>query len=231
MLGNLLKPEFDELIRAKDWASLREAFTEMDPADIAEVIEDLPAEDSGVLFRLLPRDMAAHVFEYLPLDQQSEVVSTLATEQLANLLNEMAPDDRTRLFEELPAEVTKRALTHAEPRRAEDRPPAARLPGEVSAGRYMTPEYLTLRPNDRARGARPHARARPGAARRSTSSTSSTSKGVLLDDVRLATLVLAEPDAKVDGHRTTASWSASRPPRTAKRSSAASRSTTASRCR
>ena len=36
MLGNLLKPEFDELIQARDWNSLREAFTEMDPADVAE---------------------------------------------------------------------------------------------------------------------------------------------------------------------------------------------------
>src|SRR5262249_10335708 len=77
MLGNLLKPEFEELIQAKDYATLREAFSDMDPPDIAEVIEDLPPEDSGVIFRVLPRDTATQVFEYLPLDQQTEVVDAL----------------------------------------------------------------------------------------------------------------------------------------------------------
>ncbi len=152
MLGNLLKPEFDALIRARDWASLREAFTEMDPADVAEVIEDLPAEDSGILFRLLPRDMAALVFEYLPPHQQSEIVGTLATDQLKNLLDEMAPDDRTRLLEELPAEVTKRALTSLSPNELKT---ARQLLGypEKSAGRYMTPDFLTIPGNTTAREA------------------------------------------------------------------------------
>ena len=131
MLGHLLKPEYEELIQAKDWDALRDAFDELDPPDIAEVLEDLPPEDSGVIFRILPRDVAAQVFEYLPLDQQTELVETLGSEQLvSDLLNEMAPDDRTRLFEELPAEVTKRALTHAQSGRAEGRAAAARLSRE-----------------------------------------------------------------------------------------------------
>ena len=55
------------------------------------------------------------MFEYLPLDQQSEVVETLGTGRWPRSLNGMAPDDRTRLFEELPAEVTKRALSTLSP--------------------------------------------------------------------------------------------------------------------
>ncbi|HYO72023.1 MAG TPA: magnesium transporter, partial [Archangium sp.] len=143
MLGNLLKPEFDALISAKDWNSLRDAFSEMDPADVAEVIEDLPAAESGIIFRLLPRDTAALVFEYLPPHQQTEIVGTLGREQLKNLLDEMAPDDRTRLLEELPAEVTKRLLTSLSP---DELKVARNLLGypEKSAGRYMTPEYLTI---------------------------------------------------------------------------------------
>jgi magnesium transporter len=149
MLGNLLKPEFDELIRARDWNSLREAFTEMDPADVAEVIEDLPAKDSGILFRLLPRDMAALAFEYLPPHQQSEVVSTLGNEELKKLLNEMAPDDRTRLLEELPAEVTRRVLTTLTPAELKVARELLGYP-ERSAGRYMTPEFLTVPANSTA---------------------------------------------------------------------------------
>ncbi|XXF75835.1 magnesium transporter [Myxococcaceae bacterium GXIMD 01537] len=196
MLGNLLKPEFEALIRAKDWSSLREAFTEMDPADVAEVIEDLPAEDSGILFRLLPRDMAALAFEYLPPHQQSGIVSTLATEQLKNLLDEMAPDDRTRLLEELPAEVTKRALTSLSP---EELKIARQLLGypEKSAGRYMTPDFLTLPGSLSAREALDYVRAHGQGRETLHVLYIVDEKGRLLDDVRLATLVLAEPDARV----------------------------------
>jgi magnesium transporter len=196
MLGNLLKPEFEELIRSRDWNSLREAFTEMDPADAAEVIEDLPAQESGVLFRLLPRDMAALVFEYLPPAQQSEVVGTLATEELKNLLNEMAPDDRTRLLEELPAEVTRRALTSLSPT---DLKVARQLLGypEKSAGRYMTPEYLTLPGNLSASEALDYVRSHGQGRETLHVLYIVDAKGRLLDDVRLASLVLAKPNTRV----------------------------------
>src|SRR4030095_8429709 len=145
MLGNLLKPEFEELIEAKDYATLREAFSEMDPPDIAEVIEDLPPEDSGVIFRVLPRDTATQVFEYLPLDQQTEVVDALGTGQMAGVFNAMHPDNRARLFEELPAEVATRALSTLSPDQLKI---ARQLLGypEGSAGRFMTPRYVSVPP-------------------------------------------------------------------------------------
>ena len=63
MLGHLLKPEYEELIRKRDWESLRIALEDVDPADIAEILEDLPTEDSGLLFRVLPRDVAGVSFD------------------------------------------------------------------------------------------------------------------------------------------------------------------------
>ncbi len=196
MLGNLLKPEFDALIAAKSWNELRDAFTDMDPADVAEVIEDLPAEESGIIFRLLPRDTAALVFEYLPPHQQSEIVETLGTEQLKNLLDEMAPDDRTRLLEELPAEVTKRMLTTLS---ADQIRVARQLLGypEKSAGRYMTPEYLTIPGNTTAGAALDYVR-KHGQGRETLHVLYIVDeKGRLLDDVRLASLVLSDPSVQV----------------------------------
>ena len=196
MLGNLLKPECEELIRKKDYAALREAFAEMDAADISEIIEDLPPEDSGVLFRLLPRDKAAEVFEYLPVEQQSELVGALGTEQLVNLLNEMAADDRTRLLEELPAEVTRRALTTLTP---DELKIARQLLGypEKSAGRFMTPEYLAIRPDMTAAEALATIRKRGKDLETINVIFVSDERGYLLDDVRLSSLVLADPDTKV----------------------------------
>lgn len=196
MLGHLLKPEFEELIAKKDWASLRIALEDIDPADIAEVIDDLPPEDSGVIFRILPRGKASLTFEYLPLEQQTEIVQTLGSEQLASVLNEMAPDDRTRLFEELPAEVTKRALETLKP---EELKAARQLLGypENSAGRFMTPEYLALKPGMTAAQALAHIRAHGKGQETLNLLYIVDEKGELLHDLRLGDLVMAEPDTLV----------------------------------
>ena len=196
MLGHLLKPEYEELIRKRDWDALRIAFEDVDPADIAEILEDLPAEDSGLLFRILPRGTAGVAFEYLPLDQQTEIVQRLGSEQLKNVLNEMAPDDRTRLFEELPAEVTKRALEQLS---AEELKVARELLGypEDSAGRYMTPEYLALSPGMTAREALDSVR-RNGRTRETLNILYVLDeKRILLADLRLSDLVMADPDVLV----------------------------------
>jgi len=196
VLGHLLKPEYEELIAKKDWESLRVAFEEVDPADIAEILHDLPAEDSGVIFRILPRNTAGVAFEYLPLDQQTEIVQTLGSEQLKNVLNEMAPDDRTRLFEELPAEVTKRAL---EQLTADELKVARELLGypEDTAGRYMTPEYLSLKPSMTAREGLDHVR-KNGRGRETLNVLYLLDdKHILLADLRLADLVMADPEARV----------------------------------
>jgi len=196
MLGNLLKPEFEELIQARNYDAIREAFGEMDPPDIAEVIEDLPPEDSGIIFRVLPRDTATKVFEYLPVDQQTEVVETLGNEQLVGLLNGMAPDDRTRLLEELPAEVTKRALNTLTP---EQMKVARQLLGypEGSAGRFMTPKYLAVRPGWTAQQALDYVREHGKDIETLNVIYVTDDKGLLLDDIRLGVLVLAKPDQLV----------------------------------
>lgn len=196
MLGHLLKADYEELIAKKDWESLRIAFEDLDPADIAEVLEDLPAEDESVIFRILPRDIAGVAFEYLPLDQQTLLVQSLGSEQLANVLNEMAPDDRTRLFEELPAEVTRRALETLSP---DELKMARQLLGyaEGSAGRYMTPEYLALRPTMTASEGLAYLRANGKGRETLNILYLVDEKNSLLADLRLSDLVLAAPEARV----------------------------------
>src|SRR4029077_11221746 len=53
MLGNLIGPEIKELIDERNFAALREAFTDWSPADVAECITELPEEEQAVVFRLL----------------------------------------------------------------------------------------------------------------------------------------------------------------------------------
>ncbi len=197
MLGHFLKPEYEELIAQKDWESLRIAFEDLHPADIAEVLDDLPPEDSGVIFRILPRDAAGVAFEYLPLEQQANLVKTLGSEQLVTVLNGMSPDDRTRLFEELPAEVTRRALTTLNP---DELKAARQLLGypEGTAGRFMTPEYLGLKPTMTAGEAIDWVRAN-GRGRETIGVLYVVDeKGAFLYDIRLGDVVLAPADQRLN---------------------------------
>ncbi len=196
MLGHFLKPEYEELIARKDWESLRVAFEDLDPPDIAEVLHDLPPEDSGVIFRILPREKAGVAFEYLPLDQQATIVSTLSSDLLVGVLNEMAPDDRTRLFEELPAEVTRRALSQLKP---EELKVARQLLGypENTAGRFMTPEYLAIRPTMTAGEALEYVRKQGQNAETLYVIYLTDDRGQLLADIKLGELVLAPIEVKV----------------------------------
>lgn len=195
-LGQLLKPDLEELIQAKEWDTLRETLSELDPSDRADVLQCISLQDSAIVFRILPRELAAETFEYVPLELQTSLIETLGDEQIHRVVDEMAPDDRTRLFEELPAAVTRRILQTLSP---DQRKIARRLLGypEDSAGRLMTPEYVAVRPDITVSAAL--AVIREQAPRRETVNVIYVvdTRGRLLDDIELSTLVLADPGALI----------------------------------
>jgi len=196
MIGSLLQADFEEIIAAKDWDGLREALSEIPAADVAELIVDLPSEDDGIIFRMLPRDRAALVFEHLPMDHQAQLVQCLSGTEVQNILNDMTPDDRTRLFEELPAEVTRRLLESLSPEALKE---ARLLLGykEGTAGRYMTPEYVALPPDITAREALERVR-KTGRGKETLAILYIVNdQGRLLEDLRLGSLVLADPEMMI----------------------------------
>jgi magnesium transporter len=196
MLGTLVRPNLNELVRDKDWDTIREVFSEWEAPDCAEALERCEPQVAALVFRILPRDTAGETFEYLPLEMQTELVTTLGDEQLKAVLDEMAPDDRTRLLEELPGEVTRRLIATLSP---EQRKIASALLGypERTAGRSMTPEYVTLRPEMTVSEALAHIRDKAPGSETINTLYVVDPKGRLLDDVRLSSLVLASPEALV----------------------------------
>src|SRR5437588_11277605 len=99
MVGKILIPEIQSLIRARDFTGLRELFREWPPADVAEVILDMEENDQVIIFRVLPAALAADVFEYLDVEAQQQLLRAMAHEQVVSILNLMSPDDRTALPE------------------------------------------------------------------------------------------------------------------------------------
>lgn len=188
--------ELRELIRQQNWQQLRDRCAELHPSDVADLIVALPAEEEGFVFRILPRDEAGEVFSYLPPDHQEGLIESLSNEQVRGVLAEMNPDDRTRLLEEMPAEVTRRLLTALNP---DDLKNARWLLGypEETAGRFMTPNYVTIQPEMTAAEALEHIR-RTGPGKETVNVVYIVDqRGRLVEDIRLSSLVLADPSTKV----------------------------------
>ncbi len=188
--------ELRELIRQQNWNQLRDRLTDLHPSDVADLIIALPREEEGFVFRVLPRDEAGEVFSYLPPDHQEGLIESLSNEQVRNVLAEMNPDDRTRLLEEMPAEVTRRLLTALSP---EDLKNARWLLGypEDTAGRYMTPRYVTIQPEMTAAESLDYIR-KTGPGKETVNVVYIVDqRGRLVEDIRLSSLVLADPLTKV----------------------------------
>lgn len=203
MLGELLLPELEELIDARNFGALREALSELPAAEVADVFSDLPPERVAIIFRILPREKATDVFEYLPVELQETVLRALGQEQVAAVLNEMDPDDRTALLEEMPGEAAQRMIGLLSP---DERRIAVRLLGypDESIGRRMTPDYVAIRKDWTISHVFSHLR-QVGKDKETLNIIFVTDeKGHLIDDLRLRDIVLADPNDTVadvmDGH-------------------------------
>ena len=148
---------WEDLIQNKRWEDLRVRLAATHFSDIAEAMTQLPGKDQAVLFRLLSSNQAAQVFSYLPRNRQKELLRSLSTDEVKSVLDGMPPDDRTRFFEELPAAVTRQLLQVLSPEELKN---ARQLLGypERSVGRYMTPDYVAIRPEMTASQALEHIR-------------------------------------------------------------------------
>jgi magnesium transporter len=196
MLGKLLQPEVENLVKARDFTQLREVFSEFEPADIADVITDIPQGDQVVIFRVLPKEIAADVFEYLEPDAQQALLHAMGQEQAVRILNEMSPDDRTTLLEELPPEAVKQLVASLSPA---ERQIAQALLGypEGSVGRLMTPDFVTIKPDWTIRQVLDHVRARGNDSESLNVLYVVDEQGRLIDDLRIREFLVRPLDDKV----------------------------------
>lgn len=134
----------DQLLRDGDTAGLVTWLNETGTLDIADELSRLDPAATAFAFRLLPRDRALDVFESLDPHDQQQVLDGLRDDRVRNLLENLDPDDRARLLDEMPAKVARQLLSQLS---ADEHALTTVLLGypEESAGRLMSPEFVSLR--------------------------------------------------------------------------------------
>jgi magnesium transporter len=188
--------EWTDLVARQRWEELRSKLERAHVSDIAEMLTALPPKERAIVFRLVARDRAAEVFGYLPPSEQKELIHSLTADEVKRMLDEMRPDDRTRFFGEMPAEVTRKLLEELSPEELKESRELLGYPPE-SVGRYMTPHYVSISPDMTAGEALEHVRKIGRKSETLNVVYILDANGKLLEDIRLGSLVLADPQTRV----------------------------------
>ena len=140
----LVRSQLELLLESGNLEGAKSLLIPVQPVDIAEAIEGLPEATQLMAFRLLSKAEAIEVYEYLNTDVQQSLIQEFKRQEVLDVVDRMSPDDRARMFDELPAKVVRRLLSQLSPK---ERQATAILLGygEDTAGRIMTPEYISLK--------------------------------------------------------------------------------------
>ncbi len=143
-LRQLVRSQLLILLESNNLQGAKSLLVPVQPVDIAEAIEDLPESMQVIAFRLLSKAEAIEVYEYLDSSVQQALVQKFKRQEVQDVVDQMSPDDRVRLFDELPAKIVRQLLEQLSP---EERQATNLLLGyeEDTAGRVMTPEYISLK--------------------------------------------------------------------------------------
>lgn len=134
------------LLEQQNFPEAKALLVPIQPVDIAAIVTELPTAKQAIAFRLLAKDEAIQVYEYLNSEVQQALLEEFKHQDVQDIVDKMSPDDRARLFDELPAKVVRRLIDQLSPT---ERQATTLLLGYQpgTAGRIMTPEYISLKEN------------------------------------------------------------------------------------
>ncbi|MEM8805710.1 MAG: magnesium transporter [Cyanobacteria bacterium P01_G01_bin.38] len=143
-LRELVRSQLQALLEQENFQGAKALLVPVQPADIAEAIEGLPDTMQAFAFRLLSKQEAIEVYENLDTSVQQALVEDFKRQDVIDIVDKMSPDDRAKLFDELPAKVVRQLIQQLS---AQERKSTALLLGYEAgtAGRIMTPEYISLK--------------------------------------------------------------------------------------
>ncbi len=192
-MAEIVVEEIQELLEKKDDKALKQYLDQLNISDVEELIDELP-QYAAKFIETLSLNRAVNVFRILDFPTQERIIKKLSGNKLNQIIKDLPPDDRTALFSELKGDVVKKMITLLPP---EERKESLALLGykEDSIGRLMTPDYIAVKPEWSITRVLAHIR-RYGKNSETIDVVYVIDKdGVLLDDIRIREVLLADPEA------------------------------------
>jgi len=183
------------LLETNDVEQLQEYLNNLNISDAAELINEFP--DHGPRFiEILSLNRAVNVFRILDFPTQERILKKVSGSKVIEIINELPPDDRTSLFSDLHGNTVQKLIQHLSP---EDRKEALQLLGyeENSVGRLMTPDYIAVKKSWDVKKVLAHIREFGKSSETIDVIYVMGEKGVLLDDIRIREILLADPSTKI----------------------------------
>ncbi len=165
--------------------------------DIARAMAELDRDGMARVLELLPAQRRGEVFGFLEPRTQFALTERLDDEAARELIEGLRPDNLTALLEALSPEEGEAVVRRLSPDRVGQ---AMRLLGypPESAGRLMTPDFIALRPVWTLSHALRHVQGHAGRSETVDILFITDERGKLLGWAGLRTLVLGDPEAKVE---------------------------------
>jgi magnesium transporter len=198
MIVQLLKPEFEELIKSQEWLSIKEVIADMPAVDIAELLEEIDDDMALLVFRLIKKSKASDVFSYLQTDKQLALIQQFSSAQVREIMTNMSPDDRASFLEELPGGITQLIMNSMDPKDLNEVRQLLGYP-EYSVGRIMTPKYVRIKSDWTVERALDHVRKWGRRAETINVIYVVDEKEKLIDDLTLSQLIMAPPQQEIAG--------------------------------
>lgn len=194
-MEEMIVDDIVKLIELEDDAQLKIYLDDLNISDVEHLIDELP-QHAVKFIETLSVKRAVNVFRILDFPTQEKLIKKLPGKKLAELINLLPPDDRTSLFSELKGDAVAKLIILLP---AKDRVEALSLLGyeEDSVGRLMTPDYVAVKKDWSVSRVLSHIR-RYGKNSETIDVIYVIDKdGVLLDDMRIREVLLADPEAKI----------------------------------
>ncbi|RYD81012.1 MAG: magnesium transporter [Sphingobacteriales bacterium] len=192
-MEELVVEEIQELLEKENDKALKRYLDELNISDVEQLIDELP-QHAAKFIETISLNRAVNVFRILDFPTQERIIKKLSGNKLNQIIKDLPPDDRTALFSELKGDVVKKMITLLPP---EERKESLALLGykEDSIGRLMTPDYIAVKPEWSISRVLSHIR-RYGKNSETIDVVYVIDRdGVLLDDIRIREVLLADPDA------------------------------------
>lgn len=192
-MEEMVVEEIQELLEKENDKALKQYLDQLNISDVEELIDELP-QYAAKFIETLSLNRAVNVFRILDFPTQERIIKKLSGNKLNQIIKDLPPDDRTALFSELKGDVVKKMITLLPP---EERKESLALLGykEDSIGRLMTPDYIAVKPEWSITRVLAHIR-RYGKNSETIDVVYVIDKdGVLLDDIRIREVLLADPEA------------------------------------